>query len=216
MKPTYLKMIEHVRSELCAPAEQPAQRKQFPFRDRFEHTLRVVAWARRLLRVEAADESITLIAAIFHDAGYGRCPNDDHAIVSAEICHAYLKTQGFDARTISRITYLVAMHSEKRQPKAEASPELNVLIDADLLDETGSLCALWDSMDEGAQLQPSYNKTYYRIEEAYTRLHAKQDRMRTAEGLRQYKQNLAHLRSFLDSLRYELCLDDDPSSYTFI
>ena len=142
MKPTYAKMIEHVRLELCAPPEQPAQRKQFPFRDRFEHTLRVVAWVRRLLNAEQADEPITLIAAIFHDAGYARCPNDDHAIASAEICHAYLKKHNFDARTISRITYLVAMHSEKQQPKAQANPELSVLIDADLLDETGSLCAL--------------------------------------------------------------------------
>ena len=41
--------------------------------------------------------------------------------------------------------------------------ELILLMEADLLDETGALSILWDCMAEGAKQQQSYNEAYYHI-----------------------------------------------------
>ena len=208
MEEIYRAMFEFVRAELAQPLCSAPQRRQFPFRDRYQHTRRVFGWAQRLLKEVPADPFLTLTAAIFHDSGFSRMPNDDHALASAELCRGYLARAGYDAHTISRVGYLVAMHSEKKRPLAELSDEMRVLIDADLLDEVGGLCVLWDSMDEGTSPVQSYEKTYRRLEKAYHTLNSKQDRMRTAPGLRIYQENLRMVRGFLDHLRYELCLDE--------
>lgn len=208
MEELYRAMFEFVKDELAQPLRSTPQRRQFPFRDRYQHTRRVFGWAQRLLREIPADPFLTLTAAIFHDSGFARMPNDDHALASAELCRGYLTRIGVDRQTIGRVVYLVAMHSEKKRPLAELSDEMRVLIDADLLDETGGLCVLWDSMDEGACAVQSYEKTYHRLEKAYLTLASKKDRMRTQPGLRMYEENLRALRDFLDHLRRELCLDE--------
>ena len=52
-------------------------RKSQPFRNRFEHTMRVLKWADRLHKIEGGDFEIIKFAILFHDVGWS--DTADHA-----------------------------------------------------------------------------------------------------------------------------------------
>jgi hypothetical protein len=83
-------MLAYVK-QLLAPVDKLSKSgKRFPFRSRFGHTERVLAWALRLNAAEpfygdyAAETEAIAVAAIFHDAGYS-VQGDGHAKFSEEI-----------------------------------------------------------------------------------------------------------------------------------
>ena len=123
-------------------------------------------WAERLMNGEInVNNEAVLIAAAFHDIGYALCEdNNQHAESSAIICEQYLKQNGYKADFIDLVLYLVKNHSCKQLlSQADAPLELIILMEADILDETGVLSIVWDCMIEGAEDVQSYEKTYGHI-----------------------------------------------------
>ena len=117
---------------------------------KFDHTLRVMSWLKRLyehsdFREEVSFEDV-VIAAAFHDTGYSTLENiPDHAAGSAVICREYLEKDGVPEDRIRYITELVRLHSEKKRMRdPETDKGLLLLMEADVIDDTGALSVVTD------------------------------------------------------------------------
>lgn len=183
--------------------------KPFAFRNRFTHSMRVLEWASRIQAVEKGDGEVISIAAIFHDVGKGLESERKHAEISAEICEDYLKRIGFDPGKSAHIVRAVRRHSSKLIPETELSLEERILMDADQLDELGALCVLWDSLDAGKEIHPSYEAVFWRIFRQYQRRINDAPKMKTPEGKRLYQERVDFLRVFLNNLQWELGIKDE-------
>lgn len=75
----YADVIEFVRHQI----EDNKRPPNYPFRSRFEHTMRVYRWAIKLQARVGGDLEIISLAALLHDVGWqdGR----EHGEVGAEI-----------------------------------------------------------------------------------------------------------------------------------
>ena len=164
---TYDQMFQYVQNYLInTGCDEATTISTFAFRKRHEHTRRVFHWAKRLIEGEAGiNTQAVLTAAIFHDIGYALLPKGmEHAQNSAVLCEKYLMENHYDSDFIRLVVFLVKNHSHKELLKNADTPlELILLMEADLLDESGALSIVWDCMAEGAKESPSYEKTYHHI-----------------------------------------------------
>ena len=201
-------MLEFVRTTLCETRlHEPPDANRFFFRDRFYHTLRVVGWVKRLCQHEQCDERLTTIAAIFHDAGYDQRYRDEHPQMGERICRTYMYQHGFPPEDVATVCELVRRHSFKKRPAEGLSPELRVLMDADLLDELGVTIVIWDSMDEGAHITGGYYSVLERVRRAYDKLSRLLPTLKTETGHAEYERGLNVLSDAIARLEYELHTD---------
>ena len=143
--------------------KHPEHSRQYGFREKYSHTKRVFAWAKRLLQTEQADRDILLYAAIFHDVGYV-IASDAHWKHSAEICKKYLSENKFDEIFIESVIDCILNHDNKELLHDDkTSKELILLIEADCLDESGTMSILRDAVSEGLTGNTSYDKIYKRL-----------------------------------------------------
>lgn len=165
-KTMYDKMFQFVNKHLENNDCEASKIGLFRFRKRSEHIKRVFMWAKRLIDSEfCVNKEAVLVSAIFHDIGYALSEDKTkHAENSAILCEKYLSDNGFDAEFIDFVVYLVKNHSNKELMTSKDTPlELILLMEADLLDETGALSIVWDCMMEGAQEIQTYEKAYDHI-----------------------------------------------------
>lgn len=111
----------------------------------WDHTSRVVVTARKLARLESADEAVVTYAALLHDIG--RAAEESNP---AESCHAELGAQGVpgilrdsgveDATFIAHVSECVRTHRyRKRDEKHPETLEARIVFDADKLDSIGAI-----------------------------------------------------------------------------
>ncbi|MDD5794748.1 MAG: HD domain-containing protein [Clostridiales bacterium] len=118
--------------------------------DRFAHTKRVFKWVKYLcdeLKVSFDRENL-YVAAIFHDAGYSKeIDLNNHAKYSSEICKEYLiSNTNFDNDKIEYICNLIVNHSDKSLLyNISTSLEMIILLEADVLDDTGAMGLVIDT-----------------------------------------------------------------------
>ncbi len=175
----------------------------FPFRNRFEHIMRVYRWAIKLQAKEGGDLDVIALSALFHDAGW-----DDvrpHEEVSAEIAVNYLVEIGFDEAKIGRIGDIIMKHERKNEEDLEdISIECKILMDADLLDEVGAVSVLWDAMATACEDEASYKRAYYRIKNFYRQNQPKIRRCKTASGRVEFTKRMKCIEEYLNELEREL------------
>jgi len=128
------------------------------FRNRYEHSVRVYKWAKRLAKdYENIDLNICLTACIFHDVGYAY-GKDNHPINSAKIFNEYALLNNFDKNFTKKVSDIILVHSDKNLLKdPNSSHELIILLEADLMDEEGALGIVWDLFSEGMNLPQSFD-----------------------------------------------------------
>jgi uncharacterized protein len=202
----YAKMLEYVKEALINSGGEFVNFKSVPFRKRSEHIKRVFIWAERIMDgMENINKEALLTAAAFHDAGYNPLlGRSDHAETSAVICEKYLKDNGYDAKLTDFVVYLVRNHSRKELMTSSDTPlELILLMEADLLDETGALSIVWDCMAEGAEEVQSFEKTYEHIMKfSYDSLKENPMITEKAKVFWEEKQNL--MKEFTRQLSFDL------------
>ena len=156
MSVNYAEVIEYVK-KMTSENGRPSN---YPFRSRFEHTMRVYRWAIKLQSKLGGDLDVIVLAALLHDIGW-----DDerpHGEVGAELAVEYMDSIGIDPETIRRVGEIIMIHEDK-DSDADLSLECKIVMDADLLDEVGAISVLWDSMATACEDEASYKKAYYRI-----------------------------------------------------
>jgi uncharacterized protein len=183
-------------------------RRSQPFRDRFDHTLRVLNWARRIHQVEGGDLEIITLAVLFHDTGWS--DTIDHALVGAGLAEEYFLGKAVDPALVDRITSAVRTHNKRREPHAGLPIENLIVMDADYLDEIGITTLLWDAMSTATEEdQPGYLRAFEKDLAYFEGARQRTSYLKTKTGLKLYTQRLEIWEKCLGHLRYELGLSEE-------
>lgn len=193
----YAEVIEFVRKQTAENGRPP----NYPFRSRFEHTMRVYRWAIKLQSKLGGNLDIIVLAALLHDIGWDEVR--PHGEVGAEIAVDYLDSLGVDPEKIAKIGEIIMMHSDK-DTEAELSLECRIVMDADLLDEVGAVGILWDAMATAQEDEASYKRAYYRIKNFYRINKPKIKRCKTDAGRVEYNKRMQLIEEFIFQLEKEL------------
>ena len=120
---------------------------------RYEHTKRVLGWAKRLYDLAPDKTRLRyedlMIATIFHDIGraLSEQTGTDHAKAGVPMTRNWLLSNGYDPERAEYIAGLVGSHSEKwRMHDPAVDRNLLMLMEADLLDDMGLLGIVMDTM----------------------------------------------------------------------
>lgn len=149
----YQGMLDYVEQCLLEEAEYLQSGKSEIAYSRFEHTKRVLGWAKRLYDLSNSKEQLdyenVMIATIFHDVGRTIAvkSGEPHAKVGVPITRAFLLEHGFEEKRVEYICELVGSHSDKQRMNDEnIDKNLLLLMEADLLDDMGALGIVMDCM----------------------------------------------------------------------
>lgn len=149
----YQEMLDYVELCLGEDSEYAQSGKGEIAYSRFEHTKRVLAWAKRLYDMSANKENLRyeelMIATIFHDVGRTIAvkSGEPHAQAGVPITRDFLLKHGFCRERVDYICELVKNHSDKeRMQENNLDANLLMLMEADLLDDMGALGIVMDCM----------------------------------------------------------------------
>lgn len=193
----YAEVMEYVKKMTTENGRPP----NYPFRSRYEHTMRVYRWAIKLQSKLGGDLDVIALAALLHDIGW-----DDerpHAEVGAELAVEYLDSIGVDPDIIKRVGEIIMAHSDK-DTEAELSLECKIVMDADLLDEVGAIGIIWDAMATAVEEDPTYKKAYYRIKNFYRINKPKIRRCKTDTARAEYTKRMKLIEEYIYQLEKEL------------
>jgi len=182
-------------------------RKSQPFRNRFEHTMRVLKWAHRIHQVEGGNLEVITLAIFFHDSGWS--DTIDHALVGAKLAEKYLLENVVDPILVDRVVSAVRTHNKRTEPYEGLPLENLIVMDADLLDELGITTLVWDAMATATGENPSYVRALEKDLEYYERAKGKMVQFKTEAGRKFYNERMNIWNSCLSHLQYELGLSDE-------
>lgn len=202
----YNECLEYVRDYLRDNNGDISNRPNQQFRSRIAHTKRVFNWAKIISEDLDINREALYLAAIFHDVGYGCGDDEYHAKKSASIFKEYGILNNIQSDLIDYTSYLIENHSEKNLIESDIPLELVLLMEADLLDEEGTLRILWDSFIVGKSDKVSYEEAYRRIIEGSKNMPRRLVTRKTNEIL---EKKLMIFEEFLNQLENDLFLKDN-------
>ncbi len=193
----YSEVIDFVKKKTA----DVARSTDYPFRNRYEHIMRVYRWAIRLQAKLGGDLDIIVLAALLHDVGYeeGR----PHEEVSAEIAVEYLDSIGVDPEKIRRVGEIIMKHEDK-ETEDDLTLECRIVMDADLLDEVGAVEIMWDCMATALEPEASYKRAYYKIKEYYRNNKPKSKMCKTDPGRAEFTKRMQLIDNYIYQLEREL------------
>ncbi len=105
---------------------------------RYEHSLRVALWGKRIAEAEGWDSEPLVMACLLHDTGYPFCETMEewnmHPTYGAEVARLFLEKIGYDEERTENICQAIRIHDKWNDVPENATPfELSVR-DADDLD----------------------------------------------------------------------------------
>src|SRR5574341_2640030 len=186
---TKLRDITEEASEEAKRLISNQGRKSQPFRNRFEHTMRVLKWAERIHEIEGGDFEIIKFAILFHDVGWS--DTVDHALIGAELAEKYLLGKEVDPVLVDRIVSAARTHNKRDEPQAILPLENLIVMDADLLDEVGVITLVWDGMATTIENSPSYMRVIEKDLEYFRKAKKKTIYLKTETGKKLYNERIA-------------------------
>ncbi|MBQ8549621.1 MAG: HD domain-containing protein [Lachnospiraceae bacterium] len=175
---------------------------------RYEHTERVYRWMRILAEdlVDEIDMEALQIATILHDIGYSLNKEDmrSHAADGAVLSREYLESIGYPAEKTEFICSLIARHSDKKALYASESPlELVLLMEADLLDDTGAHGIVMDAWIRAKKENVSFESILEHIKK-FSWKQMQVNPMRTEKARRIWEEKKELTNRFVESLTVDL------------
>ena len=181
-----------------------------PFRDRFEHTKRVLNWAKRIHQHEGGDIGIITLAVLFHDSGWS--DEIDHALIGAQLAEKFLIEQCVDRPIIDRVVSATLTHNKRLDPVEDLPIENLIVMDADILDELGVTTLVWDAMATAIGENPGYREALEQNQGYFDRAEEKSGSLHTKTGKQLFLERIAVWKFCLENLRYELGESDQPAA----
>lgn len=202
-------MIEYVKTTLKERYECPCERKAKIKYDRFDHTMRVYKWVNILYEAydnkEDIDFEALTIATIFHDIGYCEGKSEiPHGEISAKYCRKYLEDRGYKSEKVDFICDIIARHSQKKSMNDDIPMELVLLMEADLLDDTGAQSIVMDVWMEVINVEDATFESMLKHMEKYTLNDVQNNPMRTAKAKEIWNQKKKLVEEFVDAYRSDL------------
>ena len=175
---------------------------------RYDHTERVYNWAMILAEdyKDTIDMEALQIAVIFHDIGYGlnKEDMDHHAADGAVLCGEYLERIGYPQDKTDFICNLITRHSDKECMHSEDTPlELVLLMEADLLDDTGAHGIIMDAWIRATREDVSFEAILEHINK-FTRKQMQENPMRTRKAYEIWEDKKELTNRFVESLTVDL------------
>lgn len=212
----YQGMLDYVEECLNEYYEYQGSGKSEIAYSRFEHTKRVLGWAKRLYDLSDCKNELryedVIIATIFHDVGRTVAvqSGEPHAKVGVPITREYLTMHGFDAERTEYICSLVGAHSAKElMANADIDKNLLLLMEADLLDDMGALGIVMDCMitearnSEARNSEAHFTDCYDHIMR-YTMRIQMDNPMVTESARRIWDEKTRIVKEFSDALRMDI------------
>lgn len=210
----YQGMLDFVEQNLLDSTENPNGGKSDISYSRFEHTKRVLGWAKRLYDLSDCKEQLRyedlMIATIFHDVGRNVAITTGlpHAKESVPITRNYLLGKGFDSERVEYICELVGSHSDKyRMAEPDLDPNLILLMEADLFDDMGALGVVIDCMIVETRKPDAHFTDCYDHIMRYTRRLQMDNPMRTEAAKKLWDEKTRLVVDFTDALKMDLEMD---------
>ena len=209
----YADMLSFVERTLKKSCSENIGAKTDIAYSRFEHTKRVLGWAKRLYDMtdnkDELDYENIIIATIFHDVGRNVSQDTGipHAQAGVPITRKYLLEQGFEPERVEDICSLVGGHSDKHRMKdKDIDQNLLLLMEADLLDDMGALGIVMDCMiTEKRNPEACFTDCLDHIER-YTYRIQQDNPMVTAVGRQLWDRKTQLVHSFVDALKEDVIL----------
>ncbi len=205
----YAEMFQYVKNALSY-YDTHGRKGKLKFRyNRSEHTMRVCQWAVRLADEYPGEIDLDSlkIAAIFHDIGYSvEEDRTSHPANGAKLCREYLTARNYPAAQVDFICELILRHSDKECIHDDIPAELILLMEADLLDDTGAQGIVLDIWVESRREDADYASMLGHIRE-YTLRTMQKDSVRTPAAKRIWAEKRALAESFAESLSRDLTGD---------
>ncbi len=184
------------------------KRHNLSFRNRYEHSIRVFKWVKRLsIDYDNFDYDVALTAALFHDVGYAY-GKVEHHIGSSKIFLQYAKDNNFDEKFTEKVNYIILNHSNKNMLKESKDKEFIVVLEADLLDEEGSLGIVWDLLAAGQNNPNSYLDAINEIKKHSIHI-LSQDFMVTPTAIKVWDEKKTLVKDFISQLYEDLFVEEE-------
>ncbi len=207
-KDKYYDMFEYVENLLSKYDLQSGSAKNKINYNRMEHTKRVYKWMLKLYHEYDDKDLIDIdslkIATIFHDSGYGHIERCDHALMGAKICRKYLSEHNYPIEKIDFICDLIQNHSNKESLMDDIPAELILLMESDLLDDTGAHGIVMDVWVSALSDNPTFESILEHIEK-FTYNIMQDNPMRTPAGKRIWNEKLKITNEFYYAYKNDLC-----------
>ena len=127
MRLDYDKMLDYVKNALLENDLERQQKSKHSFRSRYQHTLRVLGWCKRIEDDLVCNKEILYTSAIFHDIGYSK-GQVNHALASGDMFLAYAKENNFDKDFTDKVFNIIIRHSDKSLLKDKNSPNELIIL----------------------------------------------------------------------------------------
>jgi putative nucleotidyltransferase with HDIG domain len=122
----------------------PIKNPSFTMAYRWEHTLRVAQYGKRIAEEEGADVELVVAACLLHDIAYAD-PGDEeqggieHGRIGARISRSILRKMGYTEKETENICYAIALHVDGRADFDHPETlESEIVSDADNIDRFGA------------------------------------------------------------------------------
>lgn len=204
----YEELFAYVKEQLSAYDSHGGVAKTRIKYSRYDHTVRVYNWAMMLAEdyIDTIDMEALQIATIFHDIGYGLNKEDmgNHAADGAVLCKEYLERIGYPQEKANFICELIARHSDKECMHSEDTPmELVLLMEADLLDDTGAHGIIMDAWIRATRENVSFETILEHIKK-FTLKQMQENPMRTGKAYEIWEDKKELTNRFVESLTVDL------------
>lgn len=206
----YEEYLEFVKDYLIDHKGLKAEDPNQSFRSRYDHTKRVIRWLDIISEGMDIDREALYMAAVFHDIGYEDTNNKEHGIRGAEVFRTFGEEHGFKPEFIEKVADLIALHSDKQLLGTDVSKELTLLMEADQMDEEGTMRVLWDCLVTGKIGADSYRDAYDRMMEFKNKM---PNAMVTPKAKEIWERKRKLYNEFLQQLESDLFIDDKNNIY---
>lgn len=147
---------------------------------------------------------------MFHDIGYADRDNKNHGKRGAAVFKEFAKREGFDDRLIEKVAYIIEKHSDKKLLGTDIPLELTLLMEADQMDEEGTMRIVWDCLVSGKIGADSFRDAYDRMIRFKSNM---PNSMVTPRAKEIWEQKSRLYNEFLAQLESDLFIDDKKNIY---
>ncbi len=168
----------------------------------YQHSLRVMKYAEKLLRKEKADKEVVLASIMLHDIGK-TITEQRHDIVSFSLAKEILTKLEVDESKKNKILDCVLIHSSKSINCLDLNIEQKIVMDADMLDEIGILSVVKYCVARGTR-NIDLCSILKGLETKYEIIERESTLIKTNYGKELYNKKKKNLREIIEEFRMEI------------
>ena len=166
-----------------------------------EHTMRTIKIAERLMNKEIADKEIVIVTLLLHDISKTVCENS-HNLVSHRLAEIFFEKFPYLDKKKKKILDCILYHSAKDLDSLDLTPEMKVVMDADILDEIGILLISRVCLRTHNK-NLSIQELIKLLDNKYAKVERELAFVKTKTGKEIYIQKKKKFKEYLDALKIE-------------